>query len=268
LPVIDLSRFDAGDPWREGVAEQVDWASSRFGAFLIVGHGVESSLMETLAELNGKLFAQDAQAGRQISVGSNSARARSAAGRTRRRSHNVFPDLPGLREAVQDYLTALTGLGHKLMTTFARGLGLQDSYFVDRYTGNPDTLLRAIVHSPRATRRLGGTGPAAGELLMLVRPDESGGLALLSGGRRLEVQPEPGALVCQVGSGLVRLSGGRYLAARHSLRSTSARRQLSLVFSFDPGTTQLIEHAQLEQPQRAASAHVASAHASPLMESA
>jgi hypothetical protein len=34
---------------------------------------------------------------------------------------------------------------------------------------------------------------------------------------------------------LERLSGGRYPAARHGLRSTVERMQLSLVFSFDPG---------------------------------
>jgi isopenicillin N synthase-like dioxygenase len=220
--------------------------------------------METLAELNGKLFAQGAQTGREFSFGSNSARARSAAGR----SHNVFPDLPGLREAVQDYLTALTGLGHKLMTTFARGLGLQDSYFVDRYTGNPDTLLRVIAHAPRATRRLGGTGPEAGELLTLVRPDEAGGLCVLYGGHRLEVKPEPGALLCEVGPGLMRVSGGRYLAAQHSLRSTLARRQFSLVFSFDPGSAELMEPSETERLARAPSAHVAHVHAGSLVQSA
>jgi len=36
----------------------------------------------------------------------------------------------------------MTGLGHKLMTAMARGLHLEDSFFVDRYSGNPVTSLR------------------------------------------------------------------------------------------------------------------------------
>lgn len=260
LPVIDLSRFDAGDPWREQVAAQVERASSRFGSFLIVAHGVDSSLMETLADLNGKLFAQGAHD--EISFGSNSARAQSVARPARGRAHNLFPELPGLREAVQEYLTALTGLGHKLMITFARGLGLQDSYFVDRYTGNPDTLLRVIAHSPGATKRLGAVPgsrePMAGELLSLVKPDAAGGLEVWYEDRRVEVPSVPGALVCQVGPALERLSGGRYVAARHALRSTSPGLQLSLVFSFDPAAVEASpEELQAESPRAPARAAVA-----------
>jgi isopenicillin N synthase-like dioxygenase len=244
LPVIDLSRFEAGDPWREQIAAQVDRASCRFGSFQIIGHGVDTTLMETLAELNGKLFALGAQAGDEVSFGFPSSRAyRAARARSGRwRAQSVY-ELPGLREAVQEYLTVLTGLSHKLMTTFARGLGLHDSYFVDRYTGRPDTLLRVIAHSPGAVQRTasGVRQPVPGKFLTLVMPDEGGGLDVWHRDRRLEVSSMPGALVCHVGQELERLSGGRYLAARHGLRSTAERMQLSLVFSFDPGETRVSE---------------------------
>jgi flavonol synthase len=238
LPVIDLSRFDAGDFFRHQLAVQVDRASCRFGSFQIVGHDVDSTLMEALTELNGKLFSLGAQAGDEISFGSPSSRAyRAARARpVRWRGQSAF-ELPGLREAVQEYLTELTGLGHRLMTLFARGLGLHDGYFVDRHTGKPDTLLRVIAHSPGAAQRTAAAPrqPVPGKLLTLVMPDPSGGLDVWHHDRRLEVTPLAGALVCHVGRELERLSGGRYPAARHGLRSTSERMQLSLVFSFDPG---------------------------------
>jgi isopenicillin N synthase-like dioxygenase len=200
--------------------------------------------METLAELNGKLFALGAQAGDEISFGSPSSRAyRDARARPARwRAQAVF-ELPGLREAVQDYVTELTGLGHKLMTMFARGLGRSDGYFVDRYTGRPDTLLRVIAHSQGVTQRTAAASRQAvpGKFLTLVMPDEGGGLDVWHHDRRLEVSPMPGALVCHVGQGLERLSGGRYPAARHGLRSTTERMQLSLVFSFDPGEVHVPE---------------------------
>jgi isopenicillin N synthase-like dioxygenase len=237
LPVIDLTRFDAGDPFRHQLAAQIDRASCRFGSFQIVGHGVDTTLMETLAELNGKLFALGAQAGDEISFGSPASRAyREARARpVRWRGQNAF-ELPGLREAVQEYLTELTGLGHRLMTLFARGLGLNDGYFVDRYTGKPDTLLRVVAHSPGATQRTAAAlrQPVPGKFLTLVMPDGEGGLDVWHQDRRLEVSPLPGALVCHVGRTLERLSSGRYPAARHGLRSTSPRMQLSLIFSFDP----------------------------------
>ena len=54
VPAIDLSLFDIGDPWRDHVAAQVDWAASAFGLFQILGHGVDSALIDTLQELGGK----------------------------------------------------------------------------------------------------------------------------------------------------------------------------------------------------------------------
>ena len=238
LPVIDLSRFEAGDPWRQQVAAQVDRASCRFGSFQIVGHGVDGLLMETLAELNGKLFALGAQAGDEISFGSFSSRAYgTACGHPARWTAQNAYQLPGLREAVQEYLTVVTGLGHKLMTLFARGLSLNDGYFVDRYTGNPDTLLRVVAHSPGsvAQRTAAARQGLPGKFLTLVMPDVSGGLDVWHRDRRVEVSTIPGALVCQVGRELERLSGGRSPAARHGLHCTSERMQLSLVFSFEPG---------------------------------
>ena len=57
LPTIDLSLFDVGDPWRDHVAAQVDWAASTFGLFQILGHGVDPVLIDTLLELGGKYIA-------------------------------------------------------------------------------------------------------------------------------------------------------------------------------------------------------------------
>jgi hypothetical protein len=44
-PVIDLSLFEAGDPWRDHLAAQIDWTAAEFGAFGVVGHGVDLDLI-------------------------------------------------------------------------------------------------------------------------------------------------------------------------------------------------------------------------------
>ena len=59
LPTIDLSLFDVGDPWRDHVAAQVDWAASTFGLFQIRGHGVDPALVDTLLEIGAKYVALD-----------------------------------------------------------------------------------------------------------------------------------------------------------------------------------------------------------------
>ncbi|HEY0339369.1 MAG TPA: 2-oxoglutarate and iron-dependent oxygenase domain-containing protein, partial [Steroidobacteraceae bacterium] len=122
LPTIDLSLFDMGDPWRDHVAAQVDWAASTFGLFQILGHGVDPILIDTLLDLGGKYIAIEE--------------------RGNGRGTEALADLPGFHDAVAEYTTTMTGLGHKLMTAMARGLRLDDSFFVDRYSGNPVTSLR------------------------------------------------------------------------------------------------------------------------------
>jgi isopenicillin N synthase-like dioxygenase len=226
LPTIDLSLFDVGDPWRDHVAAQVDWASGTFGLFHIVGHGVDAGLIDTLLELSRKFVVQEES--------------------TKRRSHpdGLLADLPGFRDAVHEYTTAMTGLGHKLMTTMARGLRLHDSYFVDRYTGKPATLLRILDYPialpPAVSRRDTGASADRG-LLTIVKQGDDGGQQVRFDGRWLGVPAVAGAFLCYVGPVLERLTSGRYVSPVHRLSNNRGSERLSMSFYFEPDA-----HAQLE----------------------
>ncbi len=56
LPVIDLSLFDLGNPWRDHVAAQIDWAASEFGLFHVVGHGIEPGIADSLREQGAAFY--------------------------------------------------------------------------------------------------------------------------------------------------------------------------------------------------------------------
>src|SRR6185312_14833272 len=64
LPIIDLSLFDAGDPWRDHLASQVDWAAGTFGFFYVVGHGIDAQLIEALMESSRRYFTRNREARR------------------------------------------------------------------------------------------------------------------------------------------------------------------------------------------------------------
>jgi isopenicillin N synthase-like dioxygenase len=219
LPIIDLSLFDVGGTWRDHVAAQVDWAASEFGFFYIVGHGIETGVIDSLLTLSRTFFEQSAEAKHRVHM-SRGGRAwrgyfpvggeltsgrpdlkeglyfgeelaeddeRVRAGKPLH-GRNVFPELPGFRESVLDYMSALTGLGHRLMTSIGRGLRLGDNYFVDRYTGSPTTLFR-IFNYPSAT---GVDAHGVGEhtdygLLPLLYQDEIGGLQVKHGSTWIDV---------------------------------------------------------------------------------
>jgi isopenicillin N synthase-like dioxygenase len=214
LPTIDLSLFDVGDPWRDHVAAQVDWAASTFGLFQIQGHGVDPALIDTLLEIAGKYLALE---GRLANRGAGTG-------------------LPGFHDTVREYSTTMTGLGHKLMTTLARGLRLADSFFVDRYSGNPVTTLRIhdhpVLRSDRGALPLGARDDRS--LLTIVKLGDPGGQQFLLDGRWVDVPALPHALLCYVGPVLEQLTAGRYVAATHRLSLADSLLRPSVSFSFEP----------------------------------
>jgi len=227
LPTIDLSLFDVGDPWRDHVAAQVDWAASTFGLFQILGHGVDPVLIDTLLELGGKYIALEERA--------------------RRRGADSRGDLPGFRDAVSEYTTTMTGLGHKLMTAMARGLHLDDSFFVDRYSGNPVTSLRIrdrqVARTGVALEKAALAGVAGSDpddaydrgFLTIVKLGESEGQQVHFDGQWIDVPALPSALLCYVGPVLERLTQGHYVSAAHRVSLGDAGDRPSVSFAFEPG---------------------------------
>lgn len=266
LPIIDLSLFDVGGTWRDHVAAQVDWAASEFGFFYIVGHGVEPGVVDSLLSSSRTFFQQSAERKHRVhmsrggrawrgyfpvggeltsgrpdlkeglyfgeELGEDDERVR--AGKPLH-GRNMFPELPGFREAVLDYMSALTGLGHRLMTSFGRGLRLGDNYFVDRYTGNPTTLFRIFNYPASTAADERGVGEHTDYgLLTLLYQDEVGGLQVKHGADWIDVPFVPGSFVVNVGDMLERLTSGRYTSALHRVINTSGRSRISMPFFFDP----------------------------------
>jgi polar amino acid transport system ATP-binding protein len=270
LPVIDFAPFEAGGSWRDHVAAQIDWAASEFGFFYIVGHGIELGTIDRLMALSRAFFLEDEERKQRIhmSLGGRAWRgyfpvggeltsgrpdmkeglyfgeelpdmdARVRAG-TPLHGGNLFPQVPGFREAVLDYMTELTGLGHQLMSAIGRGLHLGDAYFFDHYTANPTKLFRIFNYPPRPSDQPEDTR-GVGEhtdygLLTLLYQDDVGGLQIEYGGTWIEVPYVRGSFVVNVGDMLERLTSGRYTSALHRVVNRSGRSRISMPFFFDPG---------------------------------
>lgn len=229
LPVIDLALFDLGDAWRDQVSVQIDAASSAFGFFYVVGHGIDASVVEPLVESGRRYFAAEDAVKRclrpdTVSLGPIG-----------------LPDVPGFREPVLDYMRSLTGLGHKLMAMMARGLRLPDGYFVDRYTGNPCTSFR-MLNYPQVEDRVPTVElPFTPAFLTLVKQDGSGGLETKYQDRWYDLPDMPNSFVCVTGEALARLTNRRYVAAEHRVRSSAQDPRLSISFSFGPAADAVLE---------------------------
>jgi isopenicillin N synthase-like dioxygenase len=267
VPIIDVGDLVAGVPSQRAVAERLGWACREGGFFYVVGHGVDEALQLRLRELSRAFFDRGTEeklriamplggrawrgyfrVGDELTSGKPDQKEglyfgaelapddpRVVAG-TPMHGPNLFPDRPeGFREAVMEYMAALTGLGHRLMAGLALSLGLEESYFADHGTAEPLTLLRIFNHPPPDDPTLWGVGEHTDYgLLTILLQDDAGGLEVRSRSGWVSAPPVPGSFVCNIGDMLDRMTGGLFRSTPHRVRNPAPRDRLSFPFFFDP----------------------------------
>lgn len=151
---------------------------------------------------------------------------------------NLFPARPkDLQTAVLAYMQASTRAAHAIMEGIALSLGLDAKYFFQHYTRDPTILFRIFRYPPSTpeTENWGVGEHTDYGLLTLLAQDDIGGLQVKTPGGWIEAPPVPGALICNIGDMLDRLTGGYYHSTPHRVRNLSTRGRLSFPFFFDPG---------------------------------
>ncbi len=278
IPVIDISALVTPTGDRYEVASRIKQACRNHGFFYIVGHGVDTGLQQRLEEISRLFFAQDLSTKREISMarGGRAWRGYFAVGdeltsgkpdlkeglyfgaelgddhplvkaRTPMHGPNLIPsNIPLFREALLDYIGVMTRLGHSLMAGVALSLGLEESYFADRYTGDPLVLFRIFNYPPFSPVPEIESSLGVGEhtdygLLTILRQDMSGGLQVKIGSQWIAAPPVPNSFVCNIGDMLDRMTGGYYVSTPHRVRNLSGRDRLSFAFFFDPNFNAEVE---------------------------
>jgi isopenicillin N synthase-like dioxygenase len=275
LPVIDVAALVARLPGRDEAARRIGAACRAHGFFYAVGHGVDAALGDRLESVARRFFALDeaTKARWRMALGGRAWRgwfplggeltsnrpdwkeglylgSELPADHPRVRAGmpvhgaNLWPDVPGLRETVLDYLAAVTRLGHALMEGIALSLGLPADYFAVRYTADPLILLRLFNYPSRPVPPGADVRWGVGEhtdygLLTILRQDDVGGLEVQvpgpGGPRWIAAPPLPDSFVCNIGDMLDRMTGGRYRSTPHRVAiNRSGRDRLSFPLFFDP----------------------------------
>ena len=278
IPVIDITPLRQGATGELDVARAIDRACREAGFFCVVGHGVDGALTDRLMELAGEFFARPEAEKATIAMergglawrgwfpvggeltsgvpdrkeglyfgaelGPDDARVRAG---LPLHGPNLFPHRPaGLRDAVLRWLDAMTALGHTIMRGVALGLGLDAAWFEAHLTDDPTILFR-IFHYPPGDDSAWGVGEHTDYgLLTILLQDDRGGLQVKGPEGWLDVPPEPGTLVCNIGDMLDRMTGGRYHSTPHRVRNLSGRSRLSFPFFFDPAWDALVTPLPLD----------------------
>lgn len=256
LPIIDLTA-----PMAVKAAE-IERACRDSGFFYVTGHSVPADLIRRLDASAREFFALPEHTKAEIAMerGGKAWRgffpvgAELTSGRPDRKEGiyfgterpgdprplhggNLFPaQVPELKAAVLEYLSALTETAQDVLRAVAVSLGLDENYFAGGYTADPTVLFR-IFHYPPSRPDADDWG--VGEhtdygLLTLLLQDGNGGLQVRTADGWIDAPPVDGTFVCNIGDMLDRLTGGWYRSTPHRVRNVSGNERLSYPFFFDP----------------------------------
>lgn len=265
LPVIDVSPLLGGK--RQHAADAIGRACRDIGFFYATGHAIGADTLSALDSASRRFFALPeaektkvamAHGGRAWrgyfpvggeltsgkpdlkqglyfgeELGADDPRVRAGLAL---HGANLFPDtIPELKPAVLRFMDEAARSAHAIMEGVALSLGLDAQYFRRTYTADP-TLLFRVFEYPASD----GQGWGVGEhtdygLLTLLAQDQHGGLQVKTPSGWIEAPPIEGALVCNIGDMLDRLTGGVYRSTPHRVRNVSGKSRLSFPFFFDPG---------------------------------
>lgn len=266
LPLINVGPLVSGTASRHEVAAQIGLACREVGFFYVVGHGVDEELQRRLENVSRHFFAQDLETKLEIGMGKGGKAWRGyfpvgrelTSGRpdskegiyfgselssnhplvkagTPMHGPNLFPPgVPMFRETILDYMAAMTTLGQVLMSGVALSLGLNESYFADRYMSDPLILFR-IFNYPASPSPPNQEGWGVGEhtdygVLTVLKQDGSAGLQVKSRSGWVDATPVPGSFVCNIGDMLDRMTGGLYRSTPHRVKLSGPRPAFFSVF--------------------------------------
>jgi isopenicillin N synthase-like dioxygenase len=270
VPIVDITSIRRGAGDVASIGGALDRACGEFGFFYLTGHGIDAALSARMMTMAREFFALPIQQKMAIAMAHGGRAWRGyfpvegelTSGRPDRKEGiyfgtelgpddarvragvplhgmNLYPAMSGFRETLLTYLAEVTRVGQLLLSGIAVGLGLEQGYFLERYTREPTVLFR-IFNYPPANPGAGEDELGVGEhtdygLLTLLEQDEAGGLEIWHGDEWLPAPPVPDSLVCNVGDMLERLTAGRYVSALHRVRNFSGRERISMPLFLDPG---------------------------------
>jgi isopenicillin N synthase-like dioxygenase len=157
---------------------------------------------------------------------------------------NQWPDdLPGFREDVQAYDTALRGFCTELLHVIALALDMPPEA-LDGYFKNPTTFLRMLHYPPQPVgddKAFGAAPHTDYGFITILLQDMSGGLAVRrTDGTWLQAKPIPGSFVVNVADMLARWTNGRWQSTPHLVRNLSGGDRYSCPYFFDPDMDAMI----------------------------
>jgi isopenicillin N synthase-like dioxygenase len=271
LPVLDLSRLDAGPAEADAFREELRRVTHEVGFFYLVGHGVDQGLIDELLSVSRRFFELPAEAKlaienvnspqfrgytrvggelthgdidwrEQIDIGAEREAVEPGPGVAdywRLEGPNLWPDaLPELREVATRWNDELNALALRLLRAWALSLGAPEDVFDAGFAARPFSLIKIVRYpgesNPEPKQGVGAHRDGGVLTLLLVEPGK-GGLQVEHEGEWIEAPSVPGAFVVNIGEMLELATHGYLKATLHRVISPRiGDDRISIPFFFNP----------------------------------
>jgi len=287
LPVLDLSRLDAGPEEAAAFRDELRTVMHEVGFFYLTGHGVPAELTDELLRVSreffalpeeqklaienvhspqfrgytrvgGELTAGEVDWREQIDVGVERDTVPAGEGVAdywRLEGPNLWPqELPEMKATVDRWNDLLSGVALKLLRAMAASLGAPESSFDDAFATRPFNLTKIVRYpgesDPDPVQGVGVHRDGGVLTLLLVEPGK-GGLQVEHHGQWIDAPAVPGAFVVNIGEMLELSSQGYLRATLH--RVISPRKgsdRMSIPFFFNPALDAHMPQLELAEELR------------------
>ena len=158
---------------------------------------------------------------------------------------NLWPDLPGFREPVEAYETAMRAFCLRLLEPMALALGLPRDWFLPHFV-QPTTFLRLLHYPPHARDApddaFGSAPHTDYGFVTILAQDRQGGLEVRrKDGTWLAAPPLDGTWVVNVADMLSRWTNGRWQSTPHRVKNLSGGDRYSCPYFFDMAMDSIVE---------------------------
>ncbi|GAB4844871.1 iron ascorbate-dependent oxidoreductase [Ancistrocladus abbreviatus] len=257
--VLEVPAIDLGDPDEEKVVGLISKASTEWGLFQVVNHGIPSDVIRRLQEL-GRQFFELPQEEKDVYSKPDDAKDIEGYGTKLQKEvegkkgwvdhlfHRIWPpskinykfwpnNPPSYREVNEEYSKYLKMVAEKLLKYLSIGLGLQGQELKEAFGGEELEYMLKINYYPPCPRpdlALGVVAHTDMCALTILVPNDVPGLQVSRDGRWYDVKYIPDALIIHIGDQIEILSNGKYMAVLHRTTVNKDRARMSWPVFMEP----------------------------------
>ncbi|XP_031499687.1 gibberellin 2-beta-dioxygenase 8-like [Nymphaea colorata] len=258
LPLIDLHILKAGRQEREKCIRNMAKASSEWGFFQVVNHGISTDLLKRMSNEQAKVFRQpfEKKAKEKLLDFSLETYRWGAPSATNLQqlswseafhiplakcSDSSYSDNT-LRRTINEYAAAVSDLAQQLAQLLTENLGFRTSYFAQN-CGPSSCYLRLNRYPPCpvSSEVCGLISHTDSDFLTILHQDQVGGLQLKKDGKWITVKPNQKALIVNIGDLFQAWSNDAYKSVEHRVMTNRKVERFSVAFFLCPSYDTIIE---------------------------